>query len=705
MRRFAHVLLVLVLMVGVCAQDLPQTVYPSAQNARAKLVTILTQTTRGTTEQTNATALVSKWSLASINVATFGRFANAKGDNSVAITSGTKSLTSTAGLWLASDVGRTIDIAGAGAAGATLRTTIAAYVSAGSITLSDAASTTVTPSTTSAVGLAIWGDVAGMRFDTEPLKDEAGKYTYQPVSLTTTGGTVAQSVGDKLAESISVKDFGATGNFVTDDGPAFTAALAYASTAGERRVFVPVGHYKITTAIIIPASNLILCGDGKGTIIENVGGGADPKGIVIDSKNRVTIEKMTVIPYTSGSFRNGIDMVNAAYCRAIDIWSTPADGNAIWMMDCNWCEVARLWFDGGATRTGYAVILTGCVGCRVSDSHAFRPRFGFVMAGGDIPGERTNRTSAETYGNIFTNCTVYSAEGHSFDINATQGNVISACTASDWGGTGDPTPAFQNKHPNGDGTKGNVFIGCTARNVPSGFYTQQGSNSSFIGCNATNITYNAFWINDANRMVISGCTATDFGEAGIHFEGSSRGCVTTNVTLETATATAWGIKIEGAGNYNVFDNVTTTSTLAYFLNVGAGCAENRFGAGCKTFDQPILDTGGSSVFPVIFRTDRQSLASVSNTAGDFIPRGIQVVRASFVVTTATTGSPQIQCGRIGGNASVAAAQVVTGAAGNVVTLTKTAANVLIDAGSVAEIRCATSGTGEGFAVYEGFHRN
>lgn len=268
--RYVRLFLALFLVAGLIAADLPQTVYPSAQNARAKLVTILTQPTRGTTEQSNATALITTWSLTSINVASFGRFANAKGDNSVAITSGTKALTSTAGLWLASDVGRTIDVAGAGTAGGTLRTTIAAYVSAGSVTLADNASTTVTPSTTSAAGLAIWGDPAGLVLGSTPLKETDGSVSYpQVLDLTAMGnatykstrGSTSRTLAARSDDFVNVLDFGADSTGSADSLAAFNAARdALPSTGGTIRV--PAGKYLISGEFDCSAKFVRLIGDG-----------------------------------------------------------------------------------------------------------------------------------------------------------------------------------------------------------------------------------------------------------------------------------------------------------------------------------------------------------------------------------------------------------------------------------------------------------
>jgi hypothetical protein len=69
--------------------------------------------------------------------------------------------------------------------------------------------------------------------------------------LGTVTGAQTVSVNSKLAETVSVKDFGAVGNGVADD----TAAIQSAINTG-LNVFIPAGNYKITSTInaITPSS-------------------------------------------------------------------------------------------------------------------------------------------------------------------------------------------------------------------------------------------------------------------------------------------------------------------------------------------------------------------------------------------------------------------------------------------------------------------
>jgi len=73
------------------------------------------------------------------------------------------------------------------------------------------------------------------------------------------GGTGASSrtVENKLQESVSVKDFGAVGDGVTDDTTAIQAAL----DSGEKNILLPTGTYK-TTSVLNRPSQVRFYGDG-----------------------------------------------------------------------------------------------------------------------------------------------------------------------------------------------------------------------------------------------------------------------------------------------------------------------------------------------------------------------------------------------------------------------------------------------------------
>jgi hypothetical protein len=103
----------------------------------------------------------------------------------------------------------------------------------------------------------------------------ASVVTYDPPF---TGG-VATTVEDKLSQYVSVKDFGAVGDGVTDDTAAINAAIQAVGDAGGGLVLVPAGRYLVSNSnpvapswvyrrcIYFGMDNVTLQGDGPGATV------------------------------------------------------------------------------------------------------------------------------------------------------------------------------------------------------------------------------------------------------------------------------------------------------------------------------------------------------------------------------------------------------------------------------------------------------
>lgn len=89
----------------------------------------------------------------------------------------------------------------------------------------------------------------------------------QQISYTApyTGG-VTTNVEAKLAQTVSVKDFGAAGDGIADDTAAVQAAINSGSS-GFTSVYFPTGTYKITSQITISGDRVMLYGDGSSSRI------------------------------------------------------------------------------------------------------------------------------------------------------------------------------------------------------------------------------------------------------------------------------------------------------------------------------------------------------------------------------------------------------------------------------------------------------
>lgn len=124
-------------------------------------------------------------------------------------------------------------------------------------------------------------------------------------------GTGAQprTVQSKLRDTVSVKDFGAVGDGVTDDTAAIAACLLAAKTNGTLRVFFPVGTYNVSSPIVLNSyRGLTLYGEGY------------PVG--------ATVGKCTYLRYTGSS------------------------GNLLTLNSCAAMEIRNIWF--GYSNASYA---------------------------------------------------------------------------------------------------------------------------------------------------------------------------------------------------------------------------------------------------------------------------------------------------------------------------------------------------------------
>lgn len=75
-------------------------------------------------------------------------------------------------------------------------------------------------------------------------------------------GAVATTVQARLRETISVKDYGAVGNGVTNDTAAFQAAVDRAAALSGAKVTIPAGTYLLNGTVNITTSGVTIEGDG-----------------------------------------------------------------------------------------------------------------------------------------------------------------------------------------------------------------------------------------------------------------------------------------------------------------------------------------------------------------------------------------------------------------------------------------------------------
>jgi hypothetical protein len=520
-------------------------------------------------------------------------------------------------------------------------------------------------------------------------------------NVTSTGSTTARSLATRFADVVNVKDYGAVGDGVTDD----TTAIQTALDSGEARVFIPEGTYNIATTLDIP-SNVQLIGSGYNTVLKSTSASA-VRIIELTSKTNVTISNIRFDQTRTDAtnYKSSIQLFTCTSVKIEDVWSissasTP-DHTGVFMVDCDDCVVDNLYFDGGADMNAYAVNITGCKGCRILNSTAYRPNFGFVITGEEVS-ERGSRTNEEAFGTIVSHCTVRTFNKCAFDINCATGTTITGCTAENCAGD-DGVQAFQIKHPTGDETRQNIIIGCTAKDVVTGFGMQDGSNAQFIGCSVMGCEIGVL-ILGANRSVVNGMLIRDYSVAGINLRSTSQNNHFEAITMEEPGASAIGIDIHTLAtncDKNTFDQIAVLGSPDVGIKIASGNDNNVFDIGVKIGANTITDEAASTLYPISVHTPEIDISSITNTAGSLMTRGMHVVLAKVIVTEDVTGSPTFQCGIVGNNALIATAQTISNkSAGNINTLTQVA--TLTGANKIMHCRVPTAGSaGKVIFQYDG----
>lgn len=119
-----------------------------------------------------------------------------------------------------------------------------------------------TPSSAGGVGVGKWIDVTDATLRGNLFSDNGSSLVNHKYSGT---GAVKRSVADRLGDFLTVKDFGAKGDGIQDDTPAFQAAIDAAGWGGKVYIPKPIKDYKFKSPVYIRGP-LTLQGYGGSTV-------------------------------------------------------------------------------------------------------------------------------------------------------------------------------------------------------------------------------------------------------------------------------------------------------------------------------------------------------------------------------------------------------------------------------------------------------
>jgi len=143
-------------------------------------------------------------------------------------------------------------------------------------------------------------------------------------------GAVSSDVETKLREFVSVKDFGAVGDGVTDD----TAAIQAALNTNPSALFLPEGIYKSDTINITGIGSLTLFGSGKGKSTIDFSGTSGAYGIhARETSGMGGIRNLVLrdITLTDSSSVSSLDSL--VYIRGGTTGATPSETSAFITLD------------------------------------------------------------------------------------------------------------------------------------------------------------------------------------------------------------------------------------------------------------------------------------------------------------------------------------------------------------------------------------
>jgi hypothetical protein len=393
-------------------------------------------------------------------------------------------------------------------------------------------------------------------------------------------GAVTRNMQDKARESVSVKDFGAVGDGVTDDTAAIQAAVNAAQTANGTTVLMPQGTYKISTSISIVSPVSIIGMAGATIIAPNFATGSafqivPPSGWPYDSG--VTIANLNFkasVARTSGAYlssNNGY-YITVTRCQFLNgyngIHLTGPAATGFYVKDCIFANNTNdnILIDAATGLQGPVDVVLQDLWIHGASQTSQSVSGVYIKAAGDITlrhvstvwsgsALRVQPSSGNRIQALVCNeCFFDSGNGYGVYIDTSAGGVVDLIKiANTWIATNGQggvalTGSALIKHVD--------LIDCViSNNNGNGVLLNNTSvrNTSIIGCSISSNTGNGIYAGaGVVNFKVVGCTIGQSGE----FTGNSQ----------------WGIYIASGGSdyYIIANNKITDNTAGQLFDSGTG---------------------------------------------------------------------------------------------------------------------------------------
>lgn len=199
-----------------------------------------------------------------------------------------------------------------------------------------------------------------------------------------TGG-VATNVEAKLAQTVSVKDFGAVGDGVTDDTAAIQAAI---DAAAGKTLYINDGIYIVSPLTAVSNSTIVF--DPAATLQAKAGYGANDRLLNIYAVSNVTIHGnhanivMNKAEYTTGEQRHGVIIRTSSNVTINDLHVSDTGGDGFYIGSTDSASAStnislNNCFSDNARRNGLSIVSGDGVyinGGEYSNTNGTSPEFG-----------------------------------------------------------------------------------------------------------------------------------------------------------------------------------------------------------------------------------------------------------------------------------------------------------------------------------------